>query len=92
MFRSAQGGDEFKSVGQPGTYVGKLALDARGGAALNPALPFCGALAQLVERRNGIAKVSGSTPLRSTTPNSDNSSLLHFSEPWVAEEFYFSDA
>jgi hypothetical protein len=32
------------------------------------AFPFLGALAQLVERNNGIVEVSGSIPLRSTFP------------------------
>ena len=30
--------------------------------------PFCGVLAQLVERLNGIEEVRGSNPLGSTTP------------------------
>ena len=41
--------------------------------ALFRRLPQCGAIAQLVERLNGIQEVSGSTPLGSTTG--------HLSEP-----------
>ena len=39
-----------------------------------------GALAQLVERNNGIVEVTGSTPVRSKPPKRCKAALLSFEE------------
>lgn len=44
----------------------RILLDLRGHLRQS-ACPFCGVLAQLVERLNGIEEVRGSNPLGSTT-------------------------